>query len=203
MDEPLSNLDAKLRGQMRFEISMLHKSLDTTIIYVTHDQVEAMTMGTKIVLMKDGFIQQIASPQELYDKPANRFVAGFIGTPPMNFLEASFSDQGGALYLTAQDVQVEVPAEWIGQIKKTGLQQATLGIRAENACPAAKGSVRALVEVVKPMGSENILTLKVGTQPMIVRVSPEYRPAVGEVIGLDLEMKKAHLFDRENGKAYF
>ncbi|MDF2499472.1 MAG: transporter related [Anaerosporomusa subterranea] len=203
MDEPLSNLDAKLRVQMRAEIIKLHRRIGVSTIYVTHDQTEAMTMADRIIVMKDGFVQQIASPQELYDKPANRFVAGFIGTPPMNFLEVSLSNQDGALFLSAQDVHVAVPTEWTEQIKQHNLQQATLGIRAENACPVDGGSIRAMVEVIEPLGSENILTLKVGTQPMIIRVSPEYRPAVGSMIELDLEMQKAHLFDQENGKAYF
>lgn len=203
MDEPLSNLDAKLRVQMRAEIIKLHRRIGVSIIYVTHDQVEAMTMADRIIVMKDGFVQQIASPQELYDQPANRFVAGFIGTPPMNFLEVSVTEQEGVLLLTAPDVRVEVPAEWAQQIKALGLQKATFGIRAENACPVGNGPIRALVEVVEPLGSENILSLKVGEQLMLIRVSPEYRPDVGAIIELDVDMKKVHLFDQENGKAYF
>ncbi|MDU4961189.1 MAG: sn-glycerol-3-phosphate ABC transporter ATP-binding protein UgpC [Sporomusaceae bacterium] len=203
MDEPLSNLDAKLRVQMRAEIIKLHRRIGVSTIYVTHDQTEAMTMADRIIVMKDGFVHQIASPQDLYDKPVNRFVAGFIGTPPMNFLDVSVTGLGEGLVLTADDVAIPVPDEWAATVRSLGLQRVTLGVRAENACPAAEGTVRALVEVVEPLGSENILSLKAGGQPLLVRVSPDYRPAAGSVIGLTVEMAKAHLFDYESGHAYF
>lgn len=202
MDEPLSNLDAKLRVQMRTEIIKLHERLKATTIYVTHDQVEAMTMADRIVVMKDGVIQQIADPQTIYDHPANKFVAGFIGTPPMNFLACRLECQNEEYSLRGDDVAIKLPVAATALVDKYTGQGLTLGVRPENISPvatAAEGQIIAVVEVVEPMGSENYLNLKVAGQTIIVRVSPDYKPAIGQSIGLKVDVAKLHLFEPQSG----
>jgi multiple sugar transport system ATP-binding protein len=203
MDEPLSNLDAKLRVQMRAEIAKLHKRLGATTIYVTHDQVEAMTMADRIVVMKDGIVQQIATPQTLYDQPVNRFVAGFIGTPPMNFLHCRVAQRPeGGLQLVGDSIAVTAPATWVDRLLPFVGQEVVLGSRPENTLPGQTGTdeIQALVEVVEPLGSETFLHLKVGGQSFIIRVSPDYRPAIGEIVMLTFAMDKAHVFATGDGK---
>jgi multiple sugar transport system ATP-binding protein len=201
-DEPLSNLDAKLRVQMRVEISRLHSQIGATMIYVTHDQVEAMTMGERIVVLKDGFIQQIADPVTLYDCPVNRFIAGFIGTPPMNFFEGmikgtdarlTFEGPGGmSLVLTAKQ---RVPL--MGYRDKP----VTLGLRPEDiGSPAAEqvpqaSRIRALVDVVEPMGAESYIYQKVGDATFVSRVDAHQHIKEGETVEPAIYMDKAHFFD--------
>lgn len=201
MDEPLSNLDAKLRVQMRTEIAKLHARLGATTIYVTHDQTEAMTMADRIVVMKDGVIQQIADPQTIYDKPVNKFVASFIGAPPMNFINCSFKVQTEGLELVSNDMNVRMPQEWAAQAQKYVGSEVILGVRPENIRPeeSAVTNINALVEVVEPLGSETLIHAKLGGQNVIVKANPDYKPAVGEIIKLTFEMNKAHLFDSETG----
>ncbi|MHB9144776.1 MAG: ABC transporter ATP-binding protein [Symbiobacteriia bacterium] len=208
MDEPLSNLDAKLRVQMRTEIAKLHKRLQTTIIYVTHDQTEAMTMGDRIVVMKDGFMQQVASPQEIYDRPANIFVAGFIGSPPMNLLRVKLA--GGRL--TAAGLDLPVPADRAEVLKAYEGREVVLGIRPEDVSDRPADLERAAagnsggtggavfecqVEVMEPLGSEVYLHLTLGEQRLTARVAPDTKIRDGEKAKLALNLAKIHLFDAD------
>ncbi len=208
-DEPLSNLDAKLRVQMRAEISKLHTRLQSTMIYVTHDQVEAMTMGDRIVVMLGGEIQQIASPLELYNKPVNKFVAGFIGSPPMNMLEGTIQAENGTL--SFRDVSGKLTAE-IHENHRAALQPyagkpVIFGIRPEHfvenpsQTPVAGKSLQANVEVVEPMGSEIYLYLAVGTKSITARIHSDSEPVVNKAHVLDIEMARAHFFDPTTEKA--
>jgi len=207
MDEPLSNLDAKLRGQMRAEISKLTKRLETTTIYVTHDQIEAMTMGDRIVVMKDGFIQQTASPEELYNHPVNIFVAGFIGAPSMNFVAGTLTEQGGAVRFKASGVDVVVPEGKATSLRSKGYigKEVILGIRPEDlheepvfieASPQT--IVNANVEVAENLGHEMYLYLNgIGTDTVIARVDGRSGVRDGTSVKLALDMNKVHLFDKE------
>ena len=202
-DEPLSNLDAKMRVQMRTEISRLHTRLETTMVYVTHDQVEAMTMGDRIVVMKDGLIQQVASPTNLYDTPNNTFVAGFIGTPPMNFFNASIQNQNGKLVVAEQTFTLTIPDEWKDKLADYVDKDVVFGIRPEHVgSPTAESTegapkIQASVEVIEPMGSETYLYMNTGTNDFIARVDSHRRCEVGDKIDLAVMMGKAHIFDRE------
>src|SRR6058998_429398 len=170
-DEPLSNLDAALRVQMRVELKRLHDRLETTAIYVTHDQVEAMTLGDRVVVMKDGVVKQVGEPLELYERPANRFVAGFIGSPAMNFVEVNVKD-GGALWAETSGFRVKVPADRTDRLKSYAGQPVTVGIRPEDLRLATGGdssdyTVDAVVDVVEPLGSEILLDVKAGSNTMV------------------------------------
>ena len=189
LDEPLSNLDAKLRTQMRTEISKLHQRLKTTFIYVTHDQTEAMTMGDRIVVMKDGNIQQIDTPQNLYEKPCNDFVAGFIGTPPMNFIDTTLIKEKNKFILTFEDVKIELPDEKnVNNILENYLNQpVTMGIRPEalytdESRPANKclGKFKAEVELTELMGAETYLYLTVNKNSIIARVKSDTTTKSGD-----------------------
>lgn len=196
MDEPLSNLDAKLRVQTRAEIAKLHSRLNVTTIYVTHDQIEAMTMADRIVVIKDGVIQQIADPQTLYDFPENQFVAGFIGTPPMNFLRCQLLQRDGRIILTAQELELSIMEDAPFVLAPYIGQEVILGIRPENVvvCGPEQENIRALVEVVEPMGSETYLHLSIGNQKAIIRANSECRPGISQAIGLTVDMHRIHLF---------
>ena len=199
-DEPLSNLDAKMRVQMRTEISKLHTQLETTMIYVTHDQVEAMTMGDRICVMKDGLIQQIADPLTLYDKPTNIFVASFIGTPPMNLFEGDLSQDGDRLKFKEDSFEFTLPAEWQKAMTSYVGKRITFGIRpedigSEQATDEKFPTIKAFVEVVEPMGAETYLYLNTGKHPFIARVDAHLKFKVGQEVELPLYMPKAHIFD--------
>src|SRR5712692_1418773 len=199
-DEPLSNLDAKLRVQMRVELKRLHDRLETTAIYVTHDQVEAMTLGSRVVVMKDGWVQQVGEPMEIYSRPQNRFVAGFIGSPAMNFIPTTISDSGGTLYAQANGIRVKVPAD-----RNTGLapykgQTVTLGIRPEDlrvstGSDSADLSFDAMVDVVEPLGSEILLDVSVANQSVVARVEPRVKARPHEKIRLSFVPERIHFFD--------
>src|SRR5881628_2572257 len=199
-DEPLSNLDAKLRVQMRVELKRLHERLETTAIYVTHDQVEAMTLGDRVVVMKDGWIQQVGEPLELYGKPANKFVAGFIGSPAMNFVDVKVADAKGALWAETQGLRVKVPPIHTSRLVPYKGQQVTLGIRPED-LQLASGSdpseyvFDAVVDVVEPLGSEILLDLRAGNSTIVARVEPTVRLKVHEKTRLALTPDRAHFFD--------
>ncbi len=209
LDEPLSNLDAKLRAQMRTELTKLHQRLDTTFIYVTHDQVEAMTMGTRIVVMKDGFVQQIAAPQSLYENPVNLFVAGFIGTPQMNFADVTVLDEGGKTYLQFADFKVALP-DAKGrkpEVLAYAGKEVTMGIRPEAVhdeeiylSQMTDSTVEADVEVVEQMGSETYLYLVCGGKNFTARVEPSSTAKSGDHIKIALDAKKIHLFDKDTEK---
>ncbi|HOJ34576.1 MAG TPA: sn-glycerol-3-phosphate ABC transporter ATP-binding protein UgpC [Candidatus Hydrogenedentes bacterium] len=208
-DEPLSNLDAKLRVQMRAEISKLHTRLQSTMIYVTHDQVEAMTMGDRIVVMLDGEIQQIASPLELYNKPVNKFVAGFIGSPPMNFLNGVIHAENGKLYFVHESnrARFEVAPAHQPFVERYSGKKVIFGIRPEDfrenpsQKPTEGKSLAANVEVVEPMGSEIYLYLDVGGQSVTARIDSDKEPEVNTVLILDVDVSRAHYFDPETEKA--
>ena len=200
MDEPLSNLDAKLRTSMRTEISKLHKSLGTTFIYVTHDQVEAMTMGTRIVVMKDGVIQQVDSPINIYNNPANLFVAGFIGSPQMNFLEGKVEKDGNDVCAVFGENKIILPAEKAQILTKSGYvgKSVTFGIRPEHLSDDADliaanpGSiVKGHVEVIELMGSE------CGNSSLNIKIEGSTELKIGEVASLYLKAEKLHVFDKE------
>ena len=174
MDEPLSNLDAKLRVQMRIEISKIHQRLGATIIYVTHDQTEAMTLGTRIVVMKDGVVQQVDTPQNLYQKPGNLFVAGFMGSPQMNFLDAEIKENGSDLVAKIGNDEVVIPAEKAKVLKDKGYVGKTvvMGIRPEDVADSANGSMSSIVKVYELLGAEVFLYFDVNGTQITARVDP-------------------------------
>jgi multiple sugar transport system ATP-binding protein len=205
LDEPLSNLDAKLRTAMRSEISRLHKRLQTTFVYVTHDQTEAMTMGDRIVVMKDGIIQQNDTPQNLYDFPCNLFVAGFIGSPQMNFVDAVIKEQNGAYVAEVCGSAVELPARM--DKSKLGAyngKTVVLGIRPED-IEAVEGDGRkhltAEIEIAELMGAEINLHLDCKGNKLVVRAPSTFKGREGDKAGLYLDTSKIHLFDKETEKA--
>ena len=204
-DEPLSNLDAKMRVQMRVEISRLHNQLEATMIYVTHDQSEAMTMGDRIVVMNEGLIQQVADPISLYDNPVNRFVASFIGTPPMNFFEGSLTGRNGDMMFDEGSFSVPIPSEWSEKLGAHSGRAVTLGLRPEDIGSVAAEEftsaprIRAQVEVVEPMGSETFLYLNTGKSSFISRVDAHRSHAVGDSAELPVFLPKAHVFDSDSG----
>ena len=197
-DEPLSNLDAKLRVQMRAEISKLHRRLHATTIYVTHDQVEAMTMGTRITLMKDGIIQQIDEPLAIYRRPANQFVATFIGSPAMNIVPGRIVRDGFLRFL-AGPLAVPLP-DWNGAALP---EKASMGIRPEDLhVDRVEGpELDAAVEIVEPLGSEVFLHVRAADIPLVARVGMDHPPRVGDRIRLHLDSRKLHFFDSESGQA--
>ena len=211
LDEPLSNLDAKLRAQMRTELSKLHLKLGTTFIYVTHDQTEAMTMGDRIVVMKDGFIQQVDTPQNLYTSPANMFVAGFIGSPQMNFINAKLEENNGEYVVVFGGGSVVVPAAKAAvaadALKAHVGKEVVLGIRPENLKDeetiinaATSGVIDCNVEVTELMGAETYLYLTFEGMPMTARVSPRNTSRPGDVIKMAIDVNSIHLFDKETEK---
>ena len=207
MDEPLSNLDAKLRVQMRIEISKIHQRLGATIIYVTHDQTEAMTLGTRIVVMKDGVVQQVDTPQNLYQKPGNLFVAGFMGSPQMNFLDAVISEKGGNVVATiGGEHEVIVPAAKAKVLKDKGYvgKKVVLGIRPEDIHDSQmfletspSKPMNSVVKVYELLGAEVFLYFDVDGTRVTARVDPRTTAKTGDPIRFAFDMEKAHFFDKE------
>jgi multiple sugar transport system ATP-binding protein len=204
-DEPLSNLDAKLRVQMRGELKKLHERLSSTIIYVTHDQVEAMTMGDRIVVMKDGLIQQVGKPLDLYFHPVNKFVAGFIGSPTMNFVEAKLFASNHQLYVEADGMKLIVPAEKARKLQGYVNQKVTLGIRPQDLSkapsPVEGETFKALVEIIEPIGNEIYLDVKAGRDSLIASVDPKTKMNLHEEILLQANLENIHLFDAQSERA--
>jgi len=207
-DEPLSNLDAKLRVQTRAEISKLHTRLGATMVYVTHDQVEAMTMGDRIAVMNEGLVQQVDTPLSLYDYPKNQFVAGFIGSPGMNFVEGRITSEGDRNLVFEQDgLRLPLGRTQTERLRHHDKTQVVLGIRpedihdVESAARADKNTapLTATVEVVEPMGSEVFLTLRAGKSALVARVDPSNMPSVNDTVTLAVEIDKAHFFDHGEG----
>jgi multiple sugar transport system ATP-binding protein len=201
-DEPLSNLDAKLRVQMRAEISKLQKALQTTTVYVTHDQIEAMTMGHRIAILRSGKLQQVGTPLEVYEQPANLFVAGFIGTPPMSFIPAALADGGSTI--VASGFRLSVPPGWRAATAGHDGQKVVLGIRPESIRElgrdgAREGSttvpVTAHVEFVESLGHEVIVHGRVGDDLLVAKVDPRRSPEMGAGVRLAIEVDAIHLFD--------
>ena len=206
MDEPLSNLDAKLRVQMRIEISKIHQRLGATIIYVTHDQTEAMTLGTRIVVMKDGVVQQVDTPQHLYEQPGNLFVAGFMGSPQMNFLDAQIAEKGGDLIAKVGEYDIVIPAAKAKVLKDGGYVGKTvvLGIRPEDihdsqmfieASPSVP--MTSTVKVYELHGAEVFLYYEVNGTQVTARVDPRTNSKTGDTIKFAFDMEKSHFFDKE------
>ena len=205
-DEPLSNLDAMLRVQMRVELKRLHERLETTAIYVTHDQVEAMTLGDRVVVMKDGWVQQVGEPLELYGKPANKFVAGFIGSPAMNFVGVAIVDAGGSLWAEAEGLRLKVPPQFVERMRAHAGKRATLGVRPEALHPAtgadpAECCFETAVDVLEPLGNEILVNFRAGGAPMVARVDPAVRIKAHEKIRLGLDPQRVHFFDETSGAA--
>jgi len=214
LDEPLSNLDAKLRAQMRTEISKIHKKLGTTFIYVTHDQTEAMTMGDRIVCMKDGFVQQVDTPQNLYDNPVNKFVAGFLGSPQMNFVDAVLREEYGQYVVEfgsnrGNIYQIIVPESKVnGNLASYVNREVVLGIRPESIYDdpavlqsATTGIIDTNVEITEMMGAETYLYLLCEGIPLTARVNPNSTAKPGDYIKVAIDPNKIHLFDKETEKA--
>lgn len=202
-DEPLSNLDAKLRVQMRAEIIKLHKQLETTFIYVTHDQIEAMTMGSRIAVMKDGVLQQVDTPQTLYDRPGSIFVAGFIGSPSMNFFEAVLIESAGQLIAQGEGLRLVIPDDRVNSLKHAAGQTIVVGVRPEDIYDADfvapnihAGSIEATVDVTELMGNEVFLYLLAGRQSFVARVDPRTRARIGNTVRVIVNLDKLHFFDK-------
>ena len=218
LDEPLSNLDAKLRAQMRTEISKIHKKLGTTFIYVTHDQTEAMTMGDRIVCMKDGFVQQVDTPQNLYDNPTNKFVAGFLGSPQMNFIDAVLKQEFGKYVVEfgsedtktsrGKKYQVVVPdSKAVPELANYVGKEIILGIRPENIhdeemflSNATTGIIDTTVEITEMMGAETYLYLLCEGTPLTARVSPRSTAKPQDEIKVAIDPNRIHIFDKETEK---
>ena len=206
MDEPLSNLDAKLRGQMRVEISKLHQRLETTIISVTHDQTEAMTLGTRIVVMKDGIIQQVDNPQNLYDKPCNKFVAGFIGAPQMNMIDATVGKDGALTTLSfgghtvalseAKSKKLE-DAGYIGKVVTLGIRPEDLHDEESYLAMSPKSVFEATVRVYEMLGSEVLLYFDIEDANFVAKVNPRTTARPGDTIKLAMDLEKIHIFDKD------
>ncbi|MBQ9783148.1 MAG: sn-glycerol-3-phosphate ABC transporter ATP-binding protein UgpC [Clostridia bacterium] len=207
LDEPLSNLDAKLRAAMRTELTKLHARVGTTFVYVTHDQVEAMTMATRIVVMKDGLIQQVDTPQHLYDAPCNIFVAGFIGTPQMNFITGTLNKKGDDVYFAFDGATVKLPAEkaqapelaeYIGKEVVVGLRPEAISDEASAVAAMPESSFDVTVDVTELMGAEIYLYLNVGEETrMIARVSSRSQSRAGDKIKIAFDMSRLHVFDKD------
>jgi len=205
-DEPLSNLDAKLRVQMRVELKKLHQRLGTTAVYVTHDQVEAMTLGDRVIVMRDGLVQQVGEPLDLYNSPANRFVAGFIGSPAMNFASVTMMDGNGRLTAKNAGLQLEVPASHTERLRSHVGREVTIGIRPENLHVATDSDPAGLtfpskVEVVEQLGSEILLDVRVGDDTMVAAVDPTTRARVQDQIHLAVNPARLHFFDAKTEMA--
>ena len=199
-DEPLSNLDAKLRVQMRAELASLHTRLQATMVYVTHDQVEAMTMGDRIVVMRDGVIQQIGTPLALYNTPVNRFVAGFIGSPPMNIMKVNLKESSSGLVVSETGMEIDVAGAHQDRLRSHVGRDVLLGIRPEDLIysdDARGGAITASVDVVEPLGAETHVYLTVGTNQLIAKVAPDVDVRVGTEISLRANMERVHYFDVE------
>ncbi|KAF1017604.1 MAG: sn-glycerol-3-phosphate import ATP-binding protein UgpC [Stenotrophomonas maltophilia] len=201
LDEPLSNLDAKLRHSVRTDIAQLHRKLGTTMIYVTHDQVEAMTLGQRIVVLKDGIIQQIDTPMALYDRPANLFVAGFLGSPAMNVLRGTLDGAAGEVAVVdagwrAPLGQAQIQPAWLGR-------PIAVGVRPEHLQPAADGDAHAFearIEGIEPVGNEIFVNLSSGQHALTMRVAPQALPGVGETMRVVIHPQGLHFFDAETGE---
>ncbi len=215
-DEPLSNLDARMRVQMRAEISKLHSRLGSTMIYVTHDQIEAMTMGDRIVVMKDGAIQQVDEPIPLYDHPHNLFVAGFIGSPPMNFIKGAIEQRqkaflfvekladgskNGALSIRIDEPQASKVAGWAGKPVVFGLRPEDIDDRRQVVDPDSGHCASAMVEVVEPMGGETYLCLSTGSHSFMARTTGHDRVSVNQRLAVAFDMSKCHFFDAQTEQA--
>jgi multiple sugar transport system ATP-binding protein len=212
MDEPLSNLDAKLRVQTRAELKKLHRRLGITTVYVTHDQVEAMTMGDRIVVMNHGVVQQCDTPLNLYNNPVNIFVAGFIGSPAMNFVPVQITEADGKIWADASSFKVELPASQSGKAAAYVGKSCTFGIRPEDiydrnlvglVTPTPGNTIKANVDVIEPLGDDVELHLTTGDSALIGKVDSKTQAKTGEPLDVVFDMEKSHLFDTETEQAIY
>jgi multiple sugar transport system ATP-binding protein len=209
MDEPLSNLDAKLRVQTRAELIKLHARLKATVIYVTHDQVEAMTMGHRIAVMKDGLLQQLDTPQTLYDRPSNMFVAGFIGSPAMNFFPGQLVSENGTLWANMSGLRLKVPAGRLARMSANGgTQEVVFGLRPEDIHAPNPGAPKsdettgvANVEVVEPLGGEQLVYFEAGGTEFTSRMDTRFKPIPGEKMELIFDTERLQVFDKQTERA--
>jgi multiple sugar transport system ATP-binding protein len=203
MDEPLSNLDAALRISMRAEIKHLHNAMQTTFVYVTHDQAEALTLADRIVVMNDGIIQQIGTPDEIYEQPRNMFVASFLGNPPINYLQGVIETASGGPAFRRGDLQIALPPSVAAGLSNPGAREVVLGIRPEDVCAQAlrpdAPAISGRVESVLPVGSDRFLGLKVEDQNVFVRVDKQSHHREDETVTLAVVPERLHLFDRQTG----
>lgn len=206
-DEPLSNLDAKLRVKMRLELKRLHQRLKTTVVYVTHDQVEAMTMGSTIVVLKLGIIQQVGSPLELYGAPNNQFVAGFIGSPSMNFMDCRIVEEDGVISVDTGAFKLALPEDKADKVRKHGGKEFVFGVRPEDIRKRREkkedfneGHISARITVIEPLGKENFVDLSAGDLEFMAIVGSNYTVVVDEEIDLTFNMDKIHLFEKDGDK---
>jgi len=202
MDEPLSNLDAKLRVQTRVELTKLHARLRTTVIYVSHDQVEAMTLGNRIAVLRDGVLQQVGAPADVYAKPANAFVAGFIGSPAMNFFKARLERSRDSVRVKGDGMEFDLPSEIVARIGNYAGADVILGVRPEDIHAAGEqsssggvSSIRAKIEVVEHMGNEDFIHLTCGSSSFTTRTSGLANPKPGDMLSIAVAASKVHLFD--------
>ena len=206
-DEPLSNLDANLRVQMRTEISRLHKQLESTMIYVTHDQIEAMSMGDRIVVMKGGVVQQIDTPLNIYNNPTNKFVAGFIGSPTMNFFDGKVADGGQMFVSDAGSLKLPIASKDRQRVGGQAGKELTVGVRPEHIAAKKAGefnqSVSVTIDVIEPVGNEIFLYFRVGNSPgsHVSRIAADVHPAAGSATQLYFDTSKFHFFNKETGEA--
>ncbi|MCK4810479.1 MAG: sn-glycerol-3-phosphate ABC transporter ATP-binding protein UgpC [Candidatus Omnitrophica bacterium] len=207
-DEPLSNLDAKMRVQMRTELHKLHLKIQTTMVYVTHDQVEAMTLGDKIAVMKDGKIQQFGAPLNVYNKPANKFVGGFIGSPPMNFMDGEIMAKNNDLYFAEGNFRIKIPKEKYLKLKSYTGKKIIFGVRPEciydklfASMATPDNTVRASCEVIETMGAENHLYLSTGKHTIVAVVDASNKPLIGSVLEVVFDMQKSLFFDPATEKS--
>jgi len=205
-DEPLSNLDALLRHEMRTEIKKLHRKLNATSVYVTHDQVEAMTLADRIVVLSGGHLMQVGTPDDIYHRPANRFVAGFTGSPPMNFLRAKVALGNGTATLRLGDGgdEIRLPEAWQPLASTLGERELEFGIRPEDVCVGRTGpdvaEIGSRVVVTEPLGAENLVVLDTAGGELTARFAPTIAPRAEEVLRVHLDLGKMHLFDRRSGQ---
>ena len=206
-DEPLSNLDAKLRVQMRAELSKLHERLETTIVYVTHDQIEAMTLANRIVIMNEGRMMQEGKPLEVYENPRNMFVAGFIGSPSMNFLETKVVEENGKIYVDGGNFRLSIPEDLQDRYRAWVNREVVFGIRPEHINDRAfvmdfsgKVEIKALVDVLEPIGSEIILIATVGKYQIVAKIDSHTKASLHQPIELAVDMNKMHLFVKDTGE---
>jgi len=202
MDEPLSNLDAKLRVQMRSELIKLHNKLATTFVYVTHDQTEAMTMGSRICVINKGLVQQVADPNTIYENPINKFVAGFIGAPQMNFIDALVKKKGRETILSFHGYELLLPGDKAEKMKDYANKEVVLGIRPESVYMDPEGLLMS-VEVTEHLGAETYLYLVKGAQHITARVKPDATLKIGDQTSVGFDARKVHIFDAEDGKSLF
>lgn len=202
-DEPLSNLDAKMRIGMRAELIKLHKQLKATMVYVTHDQVEAMSMGDRLVVMKGGVVQQIGAPLEIYNHPVNQFVAGFIGSPPMNFLNAEIEQRGDSSFVVGSGFELKLARRFGGNQRQVvfGIRPEDIHERVSAMSGSEEGVVQARVEILEPLGGEVIATCSIGGNEITVRLSPRTLAQSDALIELDFDTERARLFDSATGEA--